>query len=83
MAMGIPVITNSGVGDVAEIVDKYQSGIVIKKFDQDHFIQCVDTMVAANFDSKKIRFAANEFYSLKNAVESYKRIYDLILSNAA
>src|SRR5690348_4706195 len=28
MAMGIPVITNDGVGDVANIVEKYQSGIV-------------------------------------------------------
>ncbi len=83
MAMGIPVITNSGVGDVAEIVEKYQSGIVVKKFDAEYFVQCVDVMVAANFDAQKIRIAANEFYSLEKAIESYKRMYGLILYNVA
>src|SRR5206468_9429079 len=29
MAMGIPVITNSGVGDVEEIIEKYKSGFVV------------------------------------------------------
>ena len=32
MAMGIPLITNSGVGDVQTIVEKYHSGLVIHQF---------------------------------------------------
>ena len=79
MAMGIPVITNAGVGDVAEIVEKYQSGFVIKKLDQENFTQYPQKIFSASFDSKKIRDGACEFYSLENAVQKYQKVYDHIL----
>ena len=37
MAMGIPLITNGGVGDVEEIVLKYNSGIVLNEFSEAAF----------------------------------------------
>ncbi len=37
MAMGIPVITNSGVGDVADIVEKYNSGFVLRKLGKEEY----------------------------------------------
>src|SRR6185437_1384551 len=48
MAMDIPVITNAGVGDVADIVEKYQSGIVMKDLNKKEFLS------AANSISKEI-----------------------------
>ena len=36
MAMGIPVITNSGVGDVEEIVKKYEGGFVVEDLQINH-----------------------------------------------
>lgn len=79
MAMGIPVITNSGVGDVAEIVTKYHSGIVVNNFDNENYIKAIEALCAAHFDSNEIRNGAQEFYSLENAIEKYKKVYDAII----
>ena len=79
MAMGIPTITNSGVGDVADIVEKYDSGIVIKNLSKENYINYSEVLSTANFDSDKIRDGAKEFYSLENAVKKYLKVYNHIL----
>ena len=79
MAMGIPLITNDGVGDVAAIVEKYNSGIVLQKMNDENYIYCAKKLLNANFDSKQIRNAASEIYSLENAIRKYKKVYDFIL----
>ena len=81
MAMGIPVITNSGVGDVANIVSAFQSGIVIDNFTNDAFEAVVDKIILdSDYDADKIRQGALEFYALDKAIEKYCRIYERILS---
>jgi glycosyltransferase involved in cell wall biosynthesis len=80
MAMGIPVITNSGVGDVAGIVQSGNSGIVIDEFTArafDHAAELVKNKT--DYDAGAIRKAAIDFYSLDKAIEKYKRIYERIL----
>ena len=80
MAMGIPVITNSGVGDVAEIVNRYNSGYVLNDFSEESFTGTIDKMSQGNsFSKSAIRSGAEEFYSLHKAVALYKDVYDKIL----
>lgn len=81
MAMGIPVITNSGVGDVAEIVDRYQSGIVIKNLEKSSYESCAEKLSIANYDAKRIRAGAQAFYSLENAIQKYLKVYNHILGD--
>lgn len=76
MAMGIPVITNAGVGDVKEIVEKYNSGFVLDDFSDANYDACIQAFMHTNFDRKEIRKGAEEFYSLNTAVEKYKKVYD-------
>ncbi len=79
MAMGIPLITNSGVGDVQSIVEKYQSGIVIQEFTAENYKNAVAEISAGKqFDSNHIRQGAKEFYSLESAVSKYISIYNSI-----
>lgn len=81
MAMGIPVITNSGVGDVAEIVKKYHSGIVLNELNEAEFKSAASAIIERNnFDQKEIRTGAKEFYNLDSAIEKYREIYDKVLS---
>jgi glycosyltransferase involved in cell wall biosynthesis len=81
MAMGIPVITNSGVGDVAEIVIKYNAGYVIDNFSEDAFAAVVDKIIAGNpFDTASIRNGAKDFYALDTAVERYRKVYKKIFA---
>ncbi len=80
MAMGIPVITNAGVGDVKEIIERYQSGFVVDEFAEKSFLQVADAITAGkSFDATAIRKGACEYYSLTKAVEQYAAMYKAIL----
>ena len=84
MAMGIPVITNSGVGDVAAIVEKYRSGIVLQNLVKVEYEWVVDIILKENqFDNIKIRNGAVEFYNLENGLQKYKSVYESIFKNNA
>jgi glycosyltransferase involved in cell wall biosynthesis len=78
--MGIPVITNDGVGDVKEIVEKYKGGYVVHEFSGDSY-QSIAQKVVTNhsFDPQEIRTGAKEFYSLKEAIKKYQLIYNALL----
>lgn len=80
MAMGIPVITNGGVGDVAEIVETTHSGVVINEFTDAAFEKTIKEIESnKNYDAASIRAGAQKWYSLENAIEKYTRIYKAIL----
>lgn len=80
MAMGIPVITNSGVGDVKEIVNKYHAGFVVDDFSGETFNTVIDEIISGKkFNADEIRHGASEIYSLTNAIQSYLNIYKKIL----
>jgi glycosyltransferase involved in cell wall biosynthesis len=84
MAMGIPVITNQGVGDVEEIVTKYDSGVVLKELNDNEFHKAAAFISSESFsDTNCIRHAAKEFYDLKSATEKYKTIYDKICTSSS
>jgi len=73
MAMGVPVVCNSGVGDTDVVINKYHSGLLIQSFkDQtyrDHIIEPED------FNASKIIAGAREYYSLDKGVERYFEVY--------
>lgn len=80
MAMGIPVITNAGVGDVAGIIEKYKSGIVLRELNEAEFLQAAESISKGiSFDKNKIRNGAKEFYDLQKAICKYQKIYKEIL----
>ena len=81
MAMGIPVITNSGVGDVTEIVTKYNAGYIINDFSDESFNRIIEKIKEGNpFDKALIRAGAKNFYALETAVELYKKVYEKIFN---
>lgn len=81
MAMGIPVITNSGVGDVKHIVERYQAGFVLDDFTEQRLQQVVEQIVSNPvFNRDEIRKAAREYYDLERAVETYARAYSKALA---
>ncbi len=79
MAMGIPIITNSGVGDVKDILEKYNGGYVVDDFSAVSFDKVITQMENTIFDKEAIREGAFEFYSLEKAIASYSMLYDEIL----
>lgn len=80
MAMGIPVISNSGVGDVKEIIQKYNGGFVVDDFSKESFEQVIEQMNLHSFNKTTIRAGAFDFYSLDNAIDAYIATYKNILT---
>jgi glycosyltransferase involved in cell wall biosynthesis len=81
MAMGIPVIANSGVGDVKEIVEKYQAGFVLDDFTVASMNAIAEKMIdpRTTFDAGRIRAGAKDFYDLDKTVATYTEVYKKIL----
>jgi glycosyltransferase involved in cell wall biosynthesis len=80
MAMGVPVITNSGVGDVADIVRQCRSGIVIDSFTTAHYQQAIAAMTSSQLASPEaIMQAAESTYQLSHAVALYQQVYSQVL----
>jgi glycosyltransferase involved in cell wall biosynthesis len=76
LAMGIPVVTNSGVGDVKEIVEKINGGMVIENFSEKTFIDVVNNIPnLQNLNSQQISENTNDILSLELAIQKYISIY--------
>ena len=79
--MGIPVIANSGVGDVKEIVEKYNGGFVLDTFTSGEMNAIADKMIdpCTTFNAITIREGAKDFYNLDKTVQTYVQVYKKIL----
>ncbi len=73
MAMGIPLICNSGVGDTDLVVEKYNAGSIITTFDSEAY-RSIDPKKELN--KEEIKRGAQEFYSLEAGVKKYLHVYN-------
>lgn len=81
MAMGIPIISNEGIGDVGQIIENSKSGILVRDFNKeeyDHIICSLPELLSK--DSVQIINAAQKYFSLEKGVNSYNEIYQNLLS---
>lgn len=76
MAMGIPLICNSGVGDTDEIVLKYKSGKVITDFNEESYKKAI--LDEVHFDTKEIENGAKDYFALEEGVKRYLSVYKAI-----
>ena len=67
LASGIPIITNRGVGDVAEVIEKHQTGAVVDDFSRESYIESL----------RKISELRQTTDLHKNCVKSAKEEFDL------
>lgn len=73
MAMGVPIICNSGVGDTTEIIQKYQSGIV--DWNEDSLDQ-----LKSLFNKERTISGAKDFFDLTLGTEKYAEKYIQLLN---
>tara|TARA_B110000027_G_scaffold73518_1_gene78340 strand:- start:3596 stop:4423 length:828 start_codon:yes stop_codon:yes gene_type:complete len=81
MNLGIPIICNSGVGDVDIIMQECMSELLIKEFTTTEYAR-VANLISLNYkiDRIKIMETSNLYFSLSNGVKKYLKIYDEILN---
>lgn len=80
LSMGIPVICNANVGDVDHIITKSNTGIVIKSFNKENYLDAIDRMAEYEVvDIAKRAESVKEFFDLKTGVERYASVYQKLL----
>jgi len=76
MSMGIPIICNSNIGDIDQIIRDSEAGAIVRSFteeDYDFIINQIPQLLELSKD--KIRKAAIEIFSLEKGTMKYNNIY--------
>ncbi|MDB9817221.1 glycosyltransferase [Amylibacter sp.] len=82
LGCGLPVVANEGVGDVADIIRRYNVGVVVKDGSQAAMIAALYELKALRSDldlPSRCRKAAEEVFSLQAGTEAYRKLYAKIL----
>ncbi|GEO03208.1 glycosyl transferase [Adhaeribacter aerolatus] len=80
LAMGLPVVCNSRVGDVAEIVANTNSGVAIDDFSPESYKKVVAKIPELlKKNGAAIRSRAIDYYTLDNAIQKYAQVYSYLL----
>ena len=80
MNLGVPIICNSGVGDVDEIMEESMPELLVKEFSNKEYARVID-LITNNFkpNQKSIIETSHSYYSLEKGIEKYKEVYKEIL----
>lgn len=82
LAMGLPVICNDGVGDVADIVRQTNGGTVVSDLENAGYEAAARSIPALlQKDGSKLRQKAQEYYDLRTAIGRYQGEYKRLLGN--
>jgi glycosyltransferase involved in cell wall biosynthesis len=82
LGCGVPVVANEGVGDVADIIRRYNVGVIVKDGSEAAMTTALDELEALRSDPdlpSRCRKAAEEVFSLEAGTEAYRKLYAEIL----
>jgi glycosyltransferase involved in cell wall biosynthesis len=76
MSMGIPIITNTGIGDSDELFSQSKAGLIVNAFTNEEYKRVINEIdVILNTDKIKIRQEAENNFSLDIGVQKYNAVY--------
>ena len=82
LGCGVPVVANEGVGDVADIIRRYNVGVIVKDGSEAEMTTALDELETLRSDPdlpSRCRKAAEEVFSLEAGTEAYRKLYAEIL----
>ena len=80
LGCGLPLVCNSNIGDVDDIVKGTDTGVIVDAFDTDSYQSAAKVLINQKAEGKeKFLSAANEYYSLRKGTEKYFDIYQELL----
>lgn len=79
MGMGIPIVTNSGIGDSDKIITDSEAGLLISEFTNNEYMRIINQIdVLLKTDKMKIIAASNNYFSLEKGIELYHSVYKIL-----
>ena len=82
LGCGVPVVANEGVGDVTDIIRRYNVGVIVNDGSEATMTTALDELAALRSDPdlpSRCRKAAEEVFSLEAGTDVYRKIYSKIL----
>jgi glycosyltransferase involved in cell wall biosynthesis len=84
LASGLPVISNRGIGDLDELIETDEVGILVEEFTPANFAQCLNEMTALKKQEDLINrckiSAKKRFDLIKVGGARYRSLYNKLLS---
>jgi glycosyltransferase involved in cell wall biosynthesis len=78
LACGIPIIANTGIGDVDEIIATTHCGISVSSFSTNAYKLAIDKVDRLNKSKQYYRDITLSNFSLQKGVKSYQKIYESV-----
>ncbi len=81
LGLGIPIITNSGIGDSSELIGNSGAGFVISEFNTETYAKIIKQFsLLLAIDKHKMIDLSRQHFSLGKGVEAYRAVYDKIIN---
>lgn len=78
LGCGVPCITNSGIGDIDQMLEKERVGVLLREFNQAEMKKAVKKLLDLIKDpevSNRCVKTAKKYFSLEDGVRAYDKIY--------
>ncbi|MBV9528567.1 glycosyltransferase family 4 protein [Sphingomonas sp.] len=79
LAAGLPIIANSGIGDIGEIVGETECGAVIESFHRQGYERALDGIERCSVSAERRRERATTIYDVQLGIDAYDRLYQRLL----
>jgi glycosyltransferase involved in cell wall biosynthesis len=80
LAIGLPIVTNAGVGDVERMVEDIGCGVAIHAFTRESYARAIDGIDLLPGTARERRKRALPWFDVKLGIERYDRIYRDLLA---
>lgn len=84
LGCGLPVVANSGVGDVARIIEQYRVGVLVNEGSRATMTRALHELRELQQDPQlpaRCRQAAEEVFSLESGTQAYRQLYRHVLGS--
>jgi glycosyltransferase involved in cell wall biosynthesis len=75
LAVGLPIVANSCVGDVAEILRDTSTGIAIDRFDEAAYREAIGEVESLRATPQEVRNEGLRWFDLRRGIDLYDEIY--------
>jgi glycosyltransferase involved in cell wall biosynthesis len=78
LALGLPVVTNKGVGDVDRIIIESGAGVLVEGFEEAAYANAVAAIDTLPREPEQWRIRARQWFDLDVGVEAYAGVYEAV-----
>ena len=75
LALGLPIVTNAGIGDVQAMVEDMGCGVVVSNFGDENFMHAIDVLQTLEGSNEERRRRALGWFDLNVGIDRYDAVY--------